>query len=670
MLNYFSGRAFGRHRSGHQDEAARPVPTDGEKIRVPILGPLVLAILALIGLSITGAYLLQRRDVSDQVWDQIAEVRLLFGERFTADSQLLQGFTDFLMRDEQLQRDWQARDRSALLRDSQPIFEELRSERRITHLCFHDPERTCFLRVHNPGQYGDRADRATLNAAVHTGHSSCGIELGPQGTFTLQAVRPWWIDGRLVGYIEIGEEIDHIIRALRNTLDVELVVVVDKSFLDQTHWEESMRMLGRTPQWDLSPHVAVIDHTLGRVPPELVAHLTDERDRRQNRLVRCKVDGRTYRSGITPLFDVSNRAVGDIIAMKDVGSLEASLLMLSSLLVALGTITATVLIALFRWYVGRIEHRLTDVYVDLKAEIVKRKSIEEELRKHRENLEDLVSRRTAELQTTNQQLAQEIAERAKTEAALDWLNKDLESAVHKLSVVNRDLQDFLNVAAHDLKGPVRSMATLVGWVQDDYRDCLDEQGRSYLDLLTKRARRLSSHVDRILEYAEIWSITRPREETDLNALVNELAVAWVPSPGIRIIVEPGLPTVVVDRTHMVQIFRNLLDNAVRYMDKPDGIVKVAGAEEGEFWKFSVSDNGPGIEQKYTEKIFKMFQTLSPRDEVEATGIGLAIAKRVAEIYSGRIWVESIPGQGSTFFFTLSTEALQTDVLPVDAAVLQ
>ena len=135
---------------------------------------------------------------------------------------------------------------------------------------------------------------------------------------------------------------------------------------------------------------------------------------------------------------------------------------------------------------------------------------------------------------------------------------------------------------------------------------------------------------------------------------------------MRIVIDDDLPTVIADRLHMEQIFRHLLDNAVRYMDKPEGVVTVRAVDEGELWRFSISDNGPGIEQRYFEKIFKMFQTLSPRDEIEATGVGLAIAKRIVELYDGQIWIESTIGEGSTFTFTLSAQRLQTDSVLIGA----
>jgi signal transduction histidine kinase len=125
-----------------------------------------------------------------------------------------------------------------------------------------------------------------------------------------------------------------------------------------------------------------------------------------------------------------------------------------------------------------------------------------------------------------------------------------------------------------------------------------------------------------------------------------------PPENIEITVEDKLPVLMCEKTQIVQIFQNLINNAIKYMDKPIGQIKVNCTEEDYFWKFGVTDNGPGIHHRHTEKIFKIFQTLSPRDGIESTGIGLSIVKKLVELNNGRVWVESDVGQGSTFFFTL------------------
>jgi signal transduction histidine kinase len=117
-----------------------------------------------------------------------------------------------------------------------------------------------------------------------------------------------------------------------------------------------------------------------------------------------------------------------------------------------------------------------------------------------------------------------------------------------------------------------------------------------------------------------------------------------------------LPTLVTERTRIEQIFQNLFSNAIKYSDKPRCEIRVDCSAEGEYWKFSVGDNGPGIEARHFERIFHLFQTLAPRDRIESTGVGLTLVKKIVEIYGGSIWIESTVGEGTTFFFTLPRTA--------------
>jgi light-regulated signal transduction histidine kinase (bacteriophytochrome) len=126
----------------------------------------------------------------------------------------------------------------------------------------------------------------------------------------------------------------------------------------------------------------------------------------------------------------------------------------------------------------------------------------------------------------------------------------------------------------------------------------------------------------------------------------------VPPENISVTIEDELPVIECEEIHVMQIFQNLLSNAIKYMDKPNGWIKIHCVEQDDFWKFSISDNGPGIEEKHFEKIFKMFQALSVSEDFEGTGVGLTVAKKIVELYGGNIWVESKVGKGSTFFFKL------------------
>jgi signal transduction histidine kinase len=134
-----------------------------------------------------------------------------------------------------------------------------------------------------------------------------------------------------------------------------------------------------------------------------------------------------------------------------------------------------------------------------------------------------------------------------------------------------------------------------------------------------------------------------------------------PPENIAITVENELPVIECGKTRIMQVFQNLLSNAIKFMDKPTGKIKIACDEENDFWKFSVADNGPGIEEKHFSTIFDMFKTLLPRDVHESTGIGLSTVKKIVELYGGRVWVQSKPGQGSTFFFTLPKAVVREEV---------
>ncbi len=244
----------------------------------------------------------------------------------------------------------------------------------------------------------------------------------------------------------------------------------------------------------------------------------------------------------------------------------------------------------------------------------------------------------------------DITERKKAEQELEHLNKELEATVQELSISNRQLHDFVHVAAHDLKTPVRGIGTLADWIINDYGDKLDNQGREQVRLLKTRVVRIDKLIDGMLQFSKITRTMHREKQVNLNAVLSDIKGTMPPSDHVEIAVD-SMPTITCEREHIELIFQNLLTNAVTFMDKTNGLVKVGCVEQGDFWKFYVNDNGPGIEQKYFEKIFRIFQTLPKNDESETTGIGLAIAKKIVELYGGKIWVESQPGSGSTFYFT-------------------
>jgi len=276
-----------------------------------------------------------------------------------------------------------------------------------------------------------------------------------------------------------------------------------------------------------------------------------------------------------------------------------------------------------------------------------------------EQLEARVRERMTELESANQRLTHEITARRQTDSALAAANERLAETVLNLRRSNKELQDFAYVAAHDLKAPLRGIGTLADWIATDYADKFDEAGRQQLGLLKRRVTRLADLINGILHYSEIGRVTNPRETVDLAKLVPETIAMLDPPTHIQVVVQGGLPVLVSEKVRLGQVFHNLIDNAIKFMDKPQGRIEIGCTDRGVAWQFGVTDNGPGIEERHFEKIFQMFQTLAPRDQRESTGIGLPIVKKIVELFGGRIWVESKPGIGSTFFFTLPKQEAGT-----------
>lgn len=246
----------------------------------------------------------------------------------------------------------------------------------------------------------------------------------------------------------------------------------------------------------------------------------------------------------------------------------------------------------------------------------------------------------------------DITERRKAQIALEKLNEDLQDSVHELERSNRELGDFAHVTAHDLKAPLRGIGTLVDWLDQDHGEQIGPEGRESLHLLRGRVDRMGHLINGILRYSEIGHGDESVEILDTHALVQEVIKQIALPENIEIQIENTLPPVTAEQTRLTQILQNLISNAVKYIDKPQGQIRISARDDGDFWEFCIADNGPGIEARHFGRIFQMFQTLSAGDHANSTGLGLAVVKKIVDMYGGRVWLESEMGHGSAFFFTL------------------
>lgn len=217
---------------------------------------------------------------------------------------------------------------------------------------------------------------------------------------------------------------------------------------------------------------------------------------------------------------------------------------------------------------------------------------------------------------------------------------------------NAELDQFAYVTSHDLKAPLRGIANLSRWIEEDLEGSITPEVAGQFDLLRGRVNRMEAMIEAILQYSRIDHTETPLSETvDVRVLLTEVIDLLSPPTRIAISMDDAMPTLHTPRLRLFQVFQNLLSNAIKHHDKPSGTIHVGARVEGEWVEFSVRDDGPGIAPKFQERIWVIFQTLEARDKVESTGVGLALVKKIVEGQGGTVSVESEAGQGATFKFT-------------------
>jgi len=321
-------------------------------LKSAILVPFIVFVGFLI-VSISGETYLAHQRETEAVLDRVRTgIEVEFKHALGQDAEMLRAALSAISRDAGLIEAFEDRDRDRLLETVAPLYADLNIHNRVTHFYFHDSDRVNFLRVHQPSRYGDTIGRFTALGAERTGLPTWGVELGPLGTFTLRFVVPWRTDDRLIGYLELGEEIDHVLDNLRDQYGVELFAFIDKSYLDRTGWESGMRMLGRSFAWDALPNVVLASETETALPldqldptgPMGAADTLHE-------------DGRTHALFRFPLVDAGDRQVAHLVAALDITARRADLAT-TILIIAGASVCGGIAVIILFWFIlGRAEAR-------------------------------------------------------------------------------------------------------------------------------------------------------------------------------------------------------------------------------------------------------------------------------------------------------------------------
>lgn len=229
---------------------------------------------------------------------------------------------------------------------------------------------------------------------------------------------------------------------------------------------------------------------------------------------------------------------------------------------------------------------------------------------------------------------------------------NIKAYYNNLERINKDLDQYAYIVSHDLKAPLRAIRSLSEFIEVELGELItDEVGKDF-ELMRGRIRRMELLINGILEYSKAGRQINNSELFSVNDLVSDIITTILPSNLHSFDVQVAMPVINADKIKIEQVFSNYISNAIKYNNNPKPIINIGYTKTETHYNFYVKDNGPGIDPDYHEKVFAIFQTINPKDNVESTGVGLAIVKKIVEEAGGKVWVESEPGNGSAFYFSL------------------
>lgn len=242
-------------------------------------------------------------------------------------------------------------------------------------------------------------------------------------------------------------------------------------------------------------------------------------------------------------------------------------------------------------------------------------------------------------------------ELSKLSASLNIMAVTIDRNITELERKNKELDQYAYVISHDLKAPLRGIENASRWIEEDMDQSLPARIQEYLVMMRVRVHRMENLINGILDLARIGRTKKMEELINVHQLLLEILETLNIPSNYKIEMPDEMPQIYSVRIYLEQVFSNLISNAVKYNSKEEALIRIRCTESTQFYTFSITDNGQGIDPEYHDRIFVIFQTLQERDALESTGVGLAIVKKIVERQGGTIWVESQPGIGSTFTFT-------------------
>ena len=614
-----------------------------EKIKLPLLIPVGLALLVLLASSIAAVYWLSSHNTGYDASARLTGVERMFRWQIRHDAQLMHSLANLIMQDEKLLRAWQSHDREALLERGKELLDDLQDRYHIKTLSFYRPDLTCDLRIHDPFRFGDQSKWFTLTRAAVRNEPSEDIHLDDGGNLTLRTVNPWRNGSDVVGYVEVGESIDHITPELEKTLKAELIFTINKSNLDIVKWQKNRRSLRKASDWGQFEHFVISSHTMEAIPKELSEHIRFTPIQYGKPVFEFKSDDHVYRGGFLPLQDKGGRYLGDIVALLDVTDMRTLQSQMSTTLAGLSTVIVIVLFLLFYIYVHRIEEKLAERRSSLQTEIQQRKQSTKEVTLARTRAEQA----QLEIRQVNRQL----------KTAVDRANKLAEQAI----VADVAKSQFLANMSHEIRTP---MNAIIGFSDVLAEEKLTENQKQHVGIIRDSSKTLLQVINDILDFSKIEAGKMDVEhiECSLKKLLGNIELMMSPAANgknleFKVNYGPHLPAVIkTDPVRIQQCLINLCNNAIKFTKQGHVHLNVSLQEDsdGTQIKFEVEDTGIGIPVEKQETIFEAFMQADGDHtrKYGGTGLGLAIARKLIKLLGGSISLKSIPGKGSTFTIVL------------------
>lgn len=580
-----------------------PHPKEPRRVRAAFIGPFAIMLAFIVGVFATAIFFVENRIRDQDLAERSASVAKLFAQKLDKDTNLMRAVLQAVMSNEAVERAFVKGDRKGLARQGGALFETLRTEHRITHLYFTGADLVNLYRLHSPGEFGDQINRMTMVRAREQEKTVRGLELGPLGTLTLRLVAPWRRDAKVLGYLEIGEEIEHLLDEIGDSLSVDLAVLVEKRFLLPEQWQRGMSLMERHGDWNrFDTHVALAQ-TTARLPAALD-------DRTFGKLlagdtVGLQEQARKLHVALLPLDDAGGRHIGELVVIRDITALESMFRWSTVTVIGLSLLAAGGVLGVFGVALARVER--------------------DYLRQH--DLEHQLLR----LNTEHHRILQ----------------------LEKLSA----LGTMVGGIAHQLNNPLVGVVNMAELAQREAEN--PPRTRALLDDIRRAGKDFHAFLRRMLAFSKGSSFERM--PTPIGPLIDETVLLFRQTETRHLPVEvrlPAAPVVLdVDPILIRHALFNLLLNAAQATPGDDAIVialEPAGNPDNGApgWCLSVTDHGTGIAAAAMDKLFVPFFTTRS----DGTGLGLPVVQHVALLHDGRVDAANQPGGGARFALWLPHDA--------------